>query len=560
MRIHVPVPPEMESRLPQMFPVLEPRQVDVARRFGGDPRHFAAGEEVAVLGSHGAGMFVVLEGVIDAVRHDALGAESLVVSHTAGHFTGEMNHLSGRASLAALKAGPEGATAIPFTSQQARALIIGNAQLGETIMRAFILRRVALIQGAAGGTVVIGHQRDPQTSVLETFFRRNGYPHLVLDPDNRDADPFVQQFQIKEEDLPLVITPDGEVLKKPTEENLACSTGLAEELDETKLYDVAIVGTGPAGLASAVYAASEGLSVITLDARYYGGQAAASARIENYLGFPTGITGQALMGRAFAQATKFGVETAIPFTVKKLHCGGPDRSLTEPIEIDVSYGGEHAYRLKSRTLIIASGARYRKLNDERISQFEGRGVYYWASPVEASQCAKQEVVLVGGGNSAGQAVVYLADHVGHVHMIVRRPLEDTMSKYLIDRIKAQGNVTIHDGCEISKLEGNPTTGLEAVCWRSKHKDGEITQATRHLFSFIGAEPNADWLEGCDVERDAHGFVCTGNGKNAAWTLQTNIPGVFAIGDVRSGSVKRVASAVGEGAGVVAQIHQVLASK
>ncbi len=560
MQIHVPVPPEMESRLPQMFPVFDARQIEAARRFGGEPRHFEAGEQVAALGSHGEGMFLVLDGSLDVVRHDALGTESLVISHGPGHFSGELNHLSGRAALAALRAGPEGCHAIPFTSAQARALIIGSAQLGEIIMRAFILRRVALIQGTAGGTVLIGHARDPELAKLETFFRRNGYPHIHLDPDNHDADQFVQQFHVQEGDLPMVITPNGMVLKKPTEENVACEVGLADDLDETKLYDVAIVGTGPAGLATAVYAASEGLSVITFDARYFGGQAGASARIENYLGFPTGITGQALMGRAFAQATKFGAETAIPFRVESMRCGGEDRALSTPIELDVRYGGERKFAIKSRTLVIASGARYRRLDDERIAQFDGRGVYYWASPVEASQCAKQEVVLVGGGNSAGQAAVYLADHVEHLHMLVRRPLADTMSRYLIDRIQAQGNITLHVGCQVSRLEGSPSTGLEAVGWRSKARDGETVKATRHLFSFIGADPNADWLAGCDVARDAHGFVRTGNGKNPAWTLQTNIPGVFAIGDVRAGSVKRVAAAVGEGAAVVSQIHQVLAAR
>ena len=560
MQIHVPVPPGMESRLPQMFPVLDARQVEAARRFGGEPRHFKPGEQVAALGSHGAGMYLILEGTLDVVRHDGLGSESLVISHSPGQFSGEMNHLSGRASLAALRAGPEGCHAIPYTSAQARALIIGDAQLGEMIMRAFILRRVALIQGAAGGTVLIGHTRDPHLNQLETFFRRNGFPHTTLDTDHPDADPFVRQFDVKEADLPIVITPSGELLKKPSEEDVACSVGLADDLDETKLYDVAIVGTGPAGLAAAVYAASEGLSVITFDARYYGGQAAASSRIENYLGFPTGITGQALMGRAFAQATKFGAETAIPFSVKHVRCGGDDRLLSTPIELDVRYGKEHQFAIKSRTLVIASGARYRKPAVDRFSQFEGRGVYYWASQVEASLCAGREIALIGGGNSAGQGVVFLAEHVREVHLLARRPLADTMSRYLIDRIHAHPRITVHEGCEVSRLEGDPSTGLEGIAWRSKHRDGEVAKPIQHLFSFIGAEPNTDWLAGCDVRVDANGFVCTGNGKNPAWTLQTNIPGVFAIGDVRAGSVKRVAAAVGEGAAVVAQIHQVLAAK
>jgi thioredoxin reductase (NADPH) len=319
------------------------------------------------------------------------------------------------------------------------------------------------------------------------------------------------------------------------------------ELDPDFLYDVAIVGAGPAGLASAVYAASEGLNVVVVEERAMGGQAGASARIENYLGFPTGISGQALAGRAFNQALKFGAEMASPLGALRLEC---DRTAGEPLVLDLS--GER--RLQARTVVIASGARYRRPQIANLEMFEGNGISYWASPIEAKLCAGEEVALVGGGNSAGQAVVFLAAKVSHLHLIVRRPLQETMSRYLIDRIDALPNVTIRVGVEIAALEGDATSGLNAAIFRDRASGSTNRCTLRHLFLFIGADPNAGWLKGC-VDTDDKGFVLTGSSD---LPLETSRPGVFAIGDVRAGSTKRVAAAVGEGAAVVAQIHAKLA--
>jgi thioredoxin reductase (NADPH) len=322
------------------------------------------------------------------------------------------------------------------------------------------------------------------------------------------------------------------------------------------LYDVAVVGAGPAGLAAAVYAASEGLSVIVLDARTVGGQAGASARIENYLGFPTGISGQALMGRAFSQATKFGAEVAVPLAVTRLRCGGTGRALKEPVEIDLDNG----IGIKAKCIVVASGARYRRPTIARFADFEGRGVYYWASKAERSACVGEEVVLIGGGNSAGQATVFLAGGVKKLYMLVRRDLAETMSRYLIERIHALPNVEVLTGCEVCRLEGDSAKGLAGLAWRKRNNDGEVAKPIRHLFSFIGADPNTDWLTDCEVAVDGNGFVRTGTdlGPGMRLPLETSVPGIFAIGDVRCGSTKRVAAAVGEGAAVVAQIHSVLA--
>jgi thioredoxin reductase (NADPH) len=351
---------------------------------------------------------------------------------------------------------------------------------------------------------------------------------------------------VLDEELPVVVCPTGTLLKRPSQVELARCLGITPELDPGMLYDVAIVGAGPAGLAAAVYAASEGLSVIVLDERSVGGQAGASSRIENYLGFPTGISGQALAGRAFNQALKFGAEIAIPLRVERLDCAA------DPLALDLS--GDR--RVRTRAIVIASGARYRRLDVANLEAFEGAGVSYWASPIEARLCAGEDIALVGGGNSAGQAIVFLAPQVRRLHLIVRRPLAETMSRYLIDRIAALPNVEIHTGTEIASLEGDRATGLAAVICRNRG-DGTLNRhSLRHLFLFIGADPNAGWLSGC-VETTDKGFVITGAG---ALPLETSQPGVFAIGDVRAGSTKRVAAAVGEGAAVVAQIHAMIAAR
>src|SRR5579859_6980114 len=433
-------------------------------------------------------------------------------------------------------------------------------------MRALILRRVSLIQGGVGGPVLIGPSNSSSVAGLQNFLTRNSFPHHLLDPErDHDAAEIIARYSPSPSDWPLVVAIDGTVLRNPSENELARAVGMIVGPRGDKVYDAAIVGCGPAGLATAVYAASEGLSVVVLDARAYGGQAGASARIENYLGFPTGISGHALAARAYNQAQKFGAEVAIPVTVETLDCGGSERKPGEPLILTVS-GGQ---QLRARTVVIASGARYRRLPVENMEEFEGAGISYWASPVEAKLCAGSEVALVGAGNSAGQAVVFLAPKVQHLHLIVRGPsLDASMSRYLIDRIAALPNVTVHFHAEVTSLAGDPATGLEGLEIRCKQTGKMVAKPIRHLFLFIGADPNASWLADCPVALDKHGFILTGDeaagepwpafGRRAL-PLETSVPGVFAIGDVRSGSIKRVAAAVGEGAQVVAALHSVLAA-
>ena len=378
---------------------------------------------------------------------------------------------------------------------------------------------------------------------------RNGQPHTVLDPATEaDAEAIVQRFGVAESDLPIALCPDGTLLRRPTEAELGARLGITPELADDILYDVAVVGAGPAGLATAVYAASEGLSTLVLDGRSFGGQAGASARIENYFGFPTGITGQALTARAFTQAQKFGAEIAIPLEVAGLECGRPDA-----LHLNLTSG----QTVRAKTVVVASGARYRRPDIPDLAEYEGAGISYWASPVEATLCEGAEVALVGAGNSAGQAVVYLAPKVARLHLVVRgEGLGASMSRYLIDRIEALPNIVLHTRTEVVGLAGEPGVALAQVTFRNRETGEEREVEIRHLFLFIGADPNAEWLSGCAAARDAKGFVLTG--EQGALPLETTVKRVFAIGDVRSGSTKRVAAAVGEGAAVVAQLHRVLA--
>ncbi|BCA61663.1 thioredoxin reductase [Sphingomonas sp. HMP9] len=542
---------DLGARDHQMFPVLNAEQLETAKRFASGPaRVFASGEQVYAIGEQGVAAWLVLEGTIDVVRRDGLSHEAPITTHGPGQLTGEVNQLAGRPTLAGGTAGPGGCTALPFDPAHLRALMVGSADVGEIVMRALILRRVGLIEQGSGGTVIVGLPYSPDVVRLQGFLTRSGYPNIVLDAASDDEGrALVERTGVAPRDLPLVVCPNGTVLKKPSDIEVAACLGITPDLDPDTVYDVAIVGAGPAGLAAAVYAASEGLSVIVLDERAIGGQAGASARIENYLGFPTGISGQALAGRAFNQALKFGAEIAIPLTVAHLDCD-EDRPAGDPLALELP--GDR--RVRSRTVIVASGARYRRPDIPDLAAFEGAGVSYWASPIEARLCEGEEVALVGGGNSAGQAVAFLAPRVKHLHLIVRRPLAATMSKYLIDRIAALPNVTIRVGTEIVGLEGERATGLTAAIFRQRSDGAETRCAMRHLFLFIGADPNAGWLKGC-VDTDDKGFIVTGG---AALSLQTSRTGVFAIGDVRAGSTKRVAAAVGEGAAVVAQIHTILA--
>ncbi len=540
----------LDTRTHQMFPVLDAAQLDTAKRFASGPaREFSAGEQVYAIGERGAPAWLVLKGSIEVVRRDGLSHEAPITTHGAGQLTGEVNQLAGRPSIARGTAGPEGCTALPFDPAHLRALMVGSADVGEIVMRALILRRVGLIEEGGAGTVIVGMPGSPDIVRLQGFLTRSGYPNVVLDAaSDEEGRALIERIGVLRGDLPLVVCPNGAMLKRPSDVEVAACLGITPDLDPATVYDVAIVGAGPAGLAAAVYAASEGLSVIVLDERAIGGQAGASARIENYLGFPTGISGQALAGRAFNQALKFGAEIAVPLEVARLDCDDA-RPVDDPLVLVLP--DDRAVR--SRTVIVASGARYRRPDIPDLAMFEGAGVSYWASPIEARLCEGEEVALVGGGNSAGQAVVFLAPRVKRLHLIVRRALAATMSRYLIDRIAALPNVTLHVGTEIDGLEGDRATGLTAATFR--HADGSTSRcAMRHLFLFIGADPNAGWLQGC-VDTDDKGFIVTGT---AALPLQTSLPRVFAIGDVRAGSTKRVAAAVGEGAAVVAQIHMALA--
>jgi thioredoxin reductase (NADPH) len=558
----------IETRGHQMFPELDAGQIETAKRFASGPaREFAPGEIVFDVGERQAPAWLVLKGSIDVTRRDGLSREVAITTHHIGQISGEVSQLAGRESLASGRAGEEGCTAIPFDAAHVRALMIGSADIGEIIMRAFILRRMGLLEaGEKGGvgSVLVGIPGTSDLTRLEGFLRRNGYPYQVLDAATADGRTVIEQSGVLPEELPLMLCPNGTVLKRPTDAEAGACLGITPELDPNTVFDMAVVGAGPAGLAAAVYGASEGLSVLVLDSRAFGGQAGASARIENYLGFPTGISGLALAGRAFNQALKFGAEIAIPLEVAKLECGGADGKSCGSLKLDLTNGNV----VRARTVVVASGARYRRPPIDNLSMFEGAGVSYWASPVEAKLCEGEDVALIGGGNSAGQAVVYLAPKVKHLHLVVRgEGLEASMSQYLIDRIKALPNVELHTNTEIVGLEGDGASGLTGAVFRCRRTGETHACSLRHLFLFIGADPNAGWLEDC-VQVDNKGFVVTGaeftdgagSSRRQALPLETSWPGVFAIGDVRAGSTKRVAAAVGEGAAVVAQIHSVLAAE
>lgn len=545
-----PANPISIARRDQMFPVLAEADLDRISRFG-EAVSYAAGEQIVTAGELAPGLIVVLSGKVDILQGGSFGRRETIVTHGAGNFVGELAQLSARPSLVDVEA-IEPVEALVIPSQRLRDLMVQEANLGERIMRALILRRVGLLESGTAGPIIVGPVDSGDVLRLQGFLARSGQPHRVLDSA---ADPcartLIERFHVDTHHLPIVLCPNGKLLLNPGENELARCIGLVRPIDAGKLYDVAIVGAGPAGLAAAVYAASEGLSTIVLDCRAFGGQAGASSRIENYLGFPTGISGMALMARAYNQAQKFGVEMVIPDEAKLLGSAS-DRS--GPHYTLAVGGGE---TVRARSVVIASGARYRRLDMANLAQFEGTSVHYWASPIEARLCAGQEVALVGAGNSAGQAAVYLAAHVKKVWLLARgSSLDASMSRYLVERVSAQPNIEVLAETQITALEGADGT-LGKVRWRNR--DTETTRPIRHLFLFIGADPNTDWLAQCGVALDMKGFVRTGPdiGQERG-ALETNRGGVFAIGDVRSGSIKRVAAAVGEGAQVVAALHAYLA--
>lgn len=547
----LPTRPIIETRYDQMFPTLELAEIDRLHRFG-EKRSYGAGEVLATAGEIALGLVVILSGEVTVTQHSFLDRDQPIATHAAGSFMGELAQLAGRPSLADARATkPVEALVIP--TRRVPEVLVAEAEIGERMMRALILRRVGLLQSGVSGPVIVGPAAHPDVLRLEGFLARNGHPHQRLDPDtDAAARALVERFQLLPSELPIVLCPNGRILHDPSDVDLATCLGLVHAIDPSRLYDVAMVGAGPAGLGAAVYAASEGLSVIVLDARAFGGQAGASSRIENYLGFPTGISGVALMARAFNQAQKFGAEMAIPDEVKTLRRDGPDGS--GRFELRLANGE----RVTARSVVVATGARYRRLDVPDLAAYEGSGIHYWASPLEAKLCAGQEVGLVGAGNSAGQAVVYLASQGAKVCLFVRgNSLDASMSRYLIDRISGLRNVEVLLQSRVSALEGQNGV-LEAV--RFSNPSGEETRrAIRHLFLFIGADPNTAWLSGSGVALDAKGFVRTGADAAAGrHVLETSQEGVFAIGDVRCGSTKRVAAAVGEGAQVIARIHSFLA--
>ena len=514
----------IDTRRDQMFPILESADIERVRRFGA-VRSYRAGETLVEVGKVGPGLTILLTGRVDITQHDGSGHRRHIVTHGPESFMGELAQLAGRPALVDAHAEEE-VEALIVPPDRLRALLIGEAELGERVMRALILRRVGLLETGAGGPVIVGLPQNGDVLRLEGFLRRNGHPYQRLNPGtDADAKALIERFHVDAGQLPIVLCPGGQLLRNPTEPELARCIGLLGPIDPNRLYDVIVVGAGPAGLATAVYAGSEGLSVLVLDCRAFGGQAGASARIENYLGFPTGISGMALMARAYNQAQKFGVEVGIPDEVTGLD--PLDRAESGPFVLKLSNGE----RAKARSIVIATGARYRRLAVDGVESFEGSSVHYWASPLEAKLCTGQEVALVGAGNSAGQAAVYLASHVSKVWLLLRGlELAVSMSRYLIDRIAGLTNVEVVTQTNVIGLEGHDGV-LEAIRWRQASGE-EVRRPIQHLFLFIGADPNTDWLSGSGIALDAKGFVLTGGECNETRNpLETSRRRIFAIGDV-----------------------------
>ena len=542
--------PESEQ-IDAMFPSLDDAQIERLAAIGAR-RHVEPGEIVFDLGNEDHGMFIVLSGSIEV---DSVSCKEDAVLRVLerGQFTGEVNQLSGRRSLVRCRA-REASELVELSRACLREIMQTDVALGELFLRVFVMRRVYLIANSVGDAVLIGSSHSSDTLRIRTFLSRNGHPHTYLDVE---ADPDVQRvldhFEVLVSDIPVLICRGELVLRNPSNAEVAKCFGLNAGIDDTAVYDLIVVGAGPSGLAAAVYGASEGLRVLVVESNSPGGQAGSSSRIENYLGFPMGISGQELAGRAFVQAEKFGASISVARSARSLKC---DR---KPYAIELDDGGA----VEGRSVILAAGAQYRKLDLPNLARFEGVGVYYGATNVEAQFCGKQEIVVVGGGNSAGQAAIFLSTVAKHVYLLVRRSgLAETMSRYLVARIEACPEITVKPRTEVEALEGNGH--LERVSWRDKQAAASETHEIRHLFLMTGANPNTGWLDGC-FALDEKQFIRTGTDLGDNWPmrrppfpLETSRPGVFAVGDIRAGSVKRVASAVGEGSMAVQFVHQVLA--
>jgi thioredoxin reductase (NADPH) len=555
----------LEGRLHEIFDPLPEADIPRVTRFG-ERCSFPDGAMLFEVGKQGPGMFVLLSGRVEFSRRDALGRSIPIWDREGrGHTLAEVGQLSGALSLLDIQArGP--VEAVLLRPEGLRALMVAEVELGGRILRSLTLRRLGLLALGFGGPVLVGNPSDARMRSLQEFLLRSGHPHSVLDPHtDRDAAEIVARYAGSSDDLPLVVCPGLSVLKNPGDVALGRYLNVLPNTIRERGYDVAVVGAGPAGLATAVYAASEGLSILVIDARGFGGQAGASARIENFFGFSTGITGQELTGRGFTQAQKFGAEFAMPALVTGLSCD-PRRPPGRPLALQL----EDGRTVFSRAIVIASGARYRRPAIPDLAEFEGHGVSYWASPIEARGSRGKDVVLVGAGNSAGQAAVYLSGHASRVLMLVRGSgLSNSMSRYLEDRIAATSNIHVHPNTELTALARDERGELNRVRWKDNRTGHEQEVDVRQVFLFVGADPVTEWLRGCDVVLDPKGFVKTGadltleelvraGRRDVPRPLETSVPGVFAIGDVRCGSVKRVGGAIGEGAVVVAQLHAYLA--
>jgi len=545
------------DRAAQIFPELTPAQIDRIASVG-ERREIRRGEILFDVGDQNTRFFVMLSGALDIVRPVG-DREEPVTAHGPGQFTGEINMLSARRSLVRARVSADGAV-IAVDRDDLRTLVQRDPELSEILMRAFILRRLALMGNLAQDTVLLGSRHSGATQTIREFLSRNGHPFVYQDVE---TDPSVQvlldRFQIGVDEVPVLICQGGHVLKNPSIETLSSVIGLSGNLDTEEVRDVIIVGAGPAGLAAAVYGASEGLDVLVLESTAPGGQAGTSSRIENYLGFPTGISGQALSGRALTQAEKFGAEVSIGRSVVRVDCD------SRPYRLHLSDGQV----LRTRTIVIATGAKYRKLDLASLPRFEGAGVYYSATYLESQGCSGEEAVVVGGANSAGQAAVFLSGFATRVHVLVRGAgIAESMSRYLIQRIESTPNVVLRTRTQIEELEGDK--GLQKVTWRHVDSGESETHNIRNLFLMTGADPNTSWLDGC-LLLDEKRFVKTGldllpeDLANVRWPLprrpylmETSIPAVFCVGDARSTSVKHVASAVGEGSICIQLVHRALA--
>lgn len=552
-----PQPPSALDANTQTFPKLTAAHIDRIRPLG-IVRNFNRGDILFQPGDETVPFFVLLSGAMEIIQ-PSFGEERAIATHVAGEFTGEITMISGQRCMVLGRVTEAGAF-LELPPDAMRALIARDAELSEILMRAFILRRLALISGGLGNVILLGSRHSAKTLELREFLSRNGYPHTYVDLDtDKASQALLDKFEVKLSEIPVVVCNGRNVLKSPSIQELAACLGMNDSIDGGQVRDVIIVGAGPAGLAAAVYAASEGLDVLVIETTAPGGQAGSSSKIENYLGFPTGVSGQELASRATTQAQKFGASTMIARSVIRLNCDN------RPYEVVLD--GDQA--LKAKAIVIATGAQYSKPALQNLKEFEGKGIYYGATFIESQLCVEEEVAVVGGGNSAGQAAVFLSQTAKKVHMLVRSGgLAATMSRYLIQRIAENPQIELHVNTEIVALEGSDH--LEKVSWKNKSTGEVSTHNIPHVFIMAGASPRTEWLRGC-LAMDEKGFILTGRDQEEApanspkWPLgrppqmlETSLPGVFAVGDVRAGNVKRVASAVGEGAISIHLVHRALA--